>query len=65
MLVQRPREYAAMVHIRQPRAARLILALRHVVSELYVLAAVQPEPALLERVLDWVWVRRDVAQHVR
>lgn len=53
-----------MAHIRQPLATRLVPALGHVVSKLDVFAAVQSEPALFERVLDWVWVWRDIAEQM-
>lgn len=53
-----------MAHIRQPLATRLILAFGHVVSKLDMFAAVQSEPALFERVLDRVWVWRDIAEEV-
>lgn len=53
-----------MAHVGQPAPPRLVPALGHVVAELDVLAAVEPEPGLLEGVLRRVRVRRDVAHHV-
>lgn len=64
MLIQRSTKYASVVHIRLPGPPRFIFALGHVIAKLDVLAAVEAEPALLERVLDRVRVRRDVAEEV-
>lgn len=66
MRPQCSRIHTPVPYVRQPPSSRFEAqeVLRHVIPELNMLPPVESEPALLERMFDWIGILRDVTEDV-